>query len=179
MSLSSSLLTGALAGFSATAPMTVSMQTLKLLLPNSDQQPLPPRIITEKIADRVGTEELVDSENKARNVTLVNHFAYGSLVGAAYGILCGRNLTNPNSQTANRARSLAVSTAKGIGFGLAVWSVSYQAWLPATGLFPPAKSQSSGRNGLMIAAHIVWGAALGVFTDSLAHSAKDTFGRES
>lgn len=41
-----------------------------------------------------------------------------------------------------------------------VWLVSYVGWLPTAQLFPSAQRVTLARNALMIAAHVVWGAAL-------------------
>jgi len=54
---------------------------------------------------------------------------------------------------------------KGIVFGLGVWAASYLAWLPALGILPPATEAPPRRNAVMIAAHIVWGAAAGLLLD--------------
>lgn len=55
----------------------------------------------------------------------------------------------------------------GIGYGLAVWTASYLGWIPALGILPPATRHPPRRVALMVAAHVVWGATLGLFTDRL------------
>jgi putative membrane protein len=57
--------------------------------------------------------------------------------------------------------------AEGVLFGLAVWGGSYLGLLPGTGLYRSAKDEAPERNALMIAAHIIWGASLGVLVDNL------------
>jgi hypothetical protein len=52
-----------------------------------------------------------------------------------------------------------------VAFGVAVWLLSYMGWLPAIGLFGPATRDTQGRSALMVAAHLVWGAALGGLVD--------------
>ena len=52
-----------------------------------------------------------------------------------------------------------------VGFGFAVWLLSYMGWLPAVGLFGPATRDTNARNALMIAAHLVWGATVGALVD--------------
>jgi len=49
-------------------------------------------------------------------------------------------------------------------YGLGVWSCSYLGWLPASGLYRSAVNHTPERNTLMIAAHLVWGASLGLAT---------------
>jgi uncharacterized membrane protein YagU involved in acid resistance len=54
---------------------------------------------------------------------------------------------------------------KGMIFGLLVWFSSYLGLLPATGILHQPKEQPPRPNLLMIVAHLVWGAALGVCAD--------------
>ena len=49
----------------------------------------------------------------------------------------------------------------GACYGLAVWAGSYLGLLPALGVLKPATEHPVRRIALMIAAHLVWGAALG------------------
>ena len=49
----------------------------------------------------------------------------------------------------------------GIGYGLGIWLVSYCGWVPSLGLMPHAKHDRPGRVWTMIAAHVIYGAALG------------------
>ncbi|MEJ7606229.1 MAG: DUF6789 family protein [Bryobacteraceae bacterium] len=60
--------------------------------------------------------------------------------------------------------------AEGALYGLAVWGGSYLGVMPATGLYKSATEEPAARNALMIAAHLVWGAALGVIFNKLADS---------
>jgi hypothetical protein len=50
---------------------------------------------------------------------------------------------------------------KGAAYGVAVWTGSYLGWIPTLGLLKPATRHPAERNALMLAAHLVWGAALG------------------
>jgi putative membrane protein len=78
---------------------------------------------------------------------LTGHFGYGALCGAVYAAI-----------RAVFPRGVVPGTV----FGLMVWTVSYLGLLPATGLFPPATEKPARQNALMIAAHIIWGASLGI-----------------
>jgi hypothetical protein len=42
-----------------------------------------------------------------------------------------------------------------------VWLAGYEGWLPMMGILPPAHRDDRGRVGTMVAAHLVFGAALG------------------
>jgi uncharacterized membrane protein YagU involved in acid resistance len=142
----SRMVVGSLAGLAATVPMTAFMKAAFRALPARERYPLPPRLITENVGEKAGVwDELSEPERKA--ATLAAHYGYGAAVGAVYGLL---------------APSLPLPPAlRGVGYGLGVWAVSYLGLLPGMRLFPPATEEPAGRNALMIAAHLVWGWALG------------------
>ena len=82
--------------------------------------------------------------------TVAAHFGYGTAMGGIYGALAD-HVPGPR----------AVS---GIGWGLFVWAASYLGLLPALNLHEPATRHPRRRNILMIIAHIIWGATLGVLS---------------
>ena len=140
------LFKGALAGFIATAPMSVAMTMGWRLLPKHEQYHLPPRQITEEISERVGVDDYLNEEGLI-GLTIASHFGYGALFGGLYGLF-EEHLPVPAS-------------VKGALSGLALWAGSYLGWLPAMDILPPATRQPRRRNLLMILAHIVWGVARG------------------
>jgi uncharacterized membrane protein YagU involved in acid resistance len=141
------ILLGALAGLAATAPMTLAMKLMHEQLPPEEQYPLPPRQVTEGVAEKAGVKEQL-GEDERQAATWVSHFAYGTACGAVYGALTG-------------GRADARPLLSGVGFGVAVWAGSYLGWLPAAGITRPATEHPARRNALMIAAHVVWGATTG------------------
>jgi uncharacterized membrane protein YagU involved in acid resistance len=143
------LLAGAVAGMGATVPMTVAMEIMHRNLPDEEQYPLPPRIITMKAAEAVDAKKEM-GETERTTATLVSHFAYGAATGALYAPL-------------RRKIPLAPPLA-GACYGLAVWAGSYLGLLPALGVLKPATEHPARRTALMIAAHLIWGAALGAIT---------------
>jgi uncharacterized membrane protein YagU involved in acid resistance len=146
-----STLAGAASGLAATLPMTVAMETMFRELPLSQRYPLPPRKVAMEVAELVGADRhMAESERHA--FTVLAHFGYGTVAGAAYGGL---------------ARKYLPGVLGGMAFGLGVWAGSYLAWLPAADMHRPATQAPPERNALMIAAHLVWGAALGAMTDAL------------
>jgi putative membrane protein len=149
---------GFIAGVVATGPMTVAMILWHRRLPHREQYPLPPREITMKLARKTGLEEHMSDEAKSA-ATLVAHFAYGAAAGAVYGALSER-LPVP-------------AVIKGVGCGLLVWTGSYLGLLPSTGILNLATDHPARRNLLMIGAHIVWGAALGMVTQILQQESGD------
>lgn len=142
------LVSGSIAGLAATVPMSAVMAALHRQLPPHERYPLPPREITVEVAHRAGAEEAVDSEPDREMSTWVSHFGYGAASGAAYGALAGALPLGP--------------LAGGILWGLVVWSGSYLGWLPAARIRASAAKQPPRREALMIAAHVVFGAATGL-----------------
>ena len=147
-------LAGAVAGTLATIPMTLTMKTLHRQIPKKERKPLPPEQITMEIAEDIGAEDLLDEKIEREAVTLFNHFAYGAAAGAVYAAVA-ENVDLPPA-------------LKGIGYGLAVWTGSYLGWLPLAGILPPATEHPASQNRTMIAAHVVWGAALGAALEILS-----------
>jgi uncharacterized membrane protein YagU involved in acid resistance len=144
---------GALAGGVATAPMTIAMEVLRRRLPEHHQYPLPPREITEQTTGTVGVRHRLGEEQHTQ-ASLAAHFAFGAAAGAVYGVVTAPLRPNP--------------ILGGTLFGLLVWSVSYFGWLPAIGLHRGAREEPVGRNLLMIAAHLVWGATAGSLAELLS-----------
>jgi uncharacterized membrane protein YagU involved in acid resistance len=154
-------LAGATAGLVATAPMTAAMELMHRMLPAHERYPLPPRQIVDNSVDRMESEgglpriDEAAEEDLRLGGALAAHFGFGAMAGAAYGPIARTRPSPP--------------IAVGIGYGLLVWTSQYLGVLPAAGLLSNAVHHPARRNGLMIAAHIVWGAALG----ALAHRLLD------
>ncbi len=146
------LAASALAGFAATAPMSVVMEILHRL-PWSEPRPLPPHQISMRLAEQAGLKQHMD-EKQRRELTLASHFGYGAAAGVLYGLLSSK-LPGPPA-------------LKGALFGLSVWAASYQGLLPALEILSPATQHSARRNALMILSHLVWGAFLGLLTQRWA-----------
>ena len=146
------LVSGAAAGFTATVPMTLAMIAMHRRLPQHQRHSLPPRKITMNVAKKVGARKHLD-ETQRTGLTLLAHFGYGTFVGGLFGLL------------APRETSRAIPA--GVAYGLLVWAGSYLGLLPALRLHRSARHEPDERNGLMIAAHVVWGATLGLFAPLL------------
>lgn len=143
------LLIGAAAGAAATVPMTMVMETLHRTLDGEPPRPLPPREVTEGVAAQAGVDHLLDERDK-QQLTLAAHVGYGAACGALFGLVAPRNP--------------AGAIAAGVAYGLGVWAGSYLGWLPALDVRHHARHDPPARNGLMIAAHVVYGATLGALT---------------
>lgn len=125
---------GALAGFVATMPMTAVMSRLLGTLPAGERYPLPPRELSQDLPS-LGAER--------STATLVYHFLYGAAAGALFGAISRRP-----------------GPGLGAGYGVLVWCGSYLGWIPGSHRLVPATRHPARRNCLMLAAHLVWGAAL-------------------
>jgi uncharacterized membrane protein YagU involved in acid resistance len=122
------------------------------LLPRRQQTRLEPRRITEDMLKRVGLRDDLDRRERL-GATVAAHFAYGTAAAAPY-LLVEPFIPLPKG-------------LRGAGYGLAVWAASYAGWLPAIGTLPPPHRRPRGRNVLLIASHLVWGAATEVVTNAL------------
>jgi hypothetical protein len=100
-------------------------------LPEPDRFELPPAELTSEAGLPHGPAS-----------TLLAHFLYGGLAGAVFGLQARR------------------SAAAGATFGVGVWLASYLGWVPAVDLLAPATRHPVRRTGLMLIAHVVWGASL-------------------
>ncbi len=149
------VLTGTLAGFVATAPMTATMEALHDRLPWWQRYPLPPKRIVNRFLKQVGIRR-ADTRN-FDPLTLAAHASFGAAGGAVYGLV---------------EDSIYVpAPLKGALFGILVWIVSYMGWIPSADILAPAHKHPRGRRTLMIFSHLVWGAGLGILTDLLQQAA--------
>lgn len=147
------LLIGAIAGVVGTFAMTAGSMLLFDRLPRRERYPLPPREITQVIVERASRVPV--RQELAVPASLASHFAFGAL--------CGIGLT---ALGLHRRRPVA----HGIAYGVAVWAGSYLGWIPASGILTPAVQHPGRRTALMIAVHVIWGAATGAAAASLAAS---------
>jgi uncharacterized membrane protein YagU involved in acid resistance len=139
------LINGALAGFVATIPMTVVMEALRYALPREQARPAPPREVVDRTLDAVSGPDAADDDTR-KKLTFVGHFAFGAAAGAVF---------------ASAVEPRNASIWKGIAYGVAVWAAAYGFGLPSAGLHRDPARDTPDRNAVLIASHIVWGAALG------------------
>jgi hypothetical protein len=152
------VLAGAVAGFAATAPMTAAMRAVHCRLPPHQRDPLPPKQVTVNAAEVVGVRHKLSPREK-HQAFQVAHYAFGTTAGAVYGALAP-HLAAPGMVT-------------GVGYALTVWATHYLGLLPSAGLYKAPDEEPPGRHGMLIAAHVVWGAALGALTDLLLLGRED------
>jgi hypothetical protein len=127
------VLRGAAAGAAATAPMTAVMLAGRRAVGKQ-----PPTRIVERAEEVVG----VDPPRTATNaLAAAAHVGMGMSIGAAYGLL-------PKGM------------ASALTLCAAVYTASYEGWIPAIGALPPAHDDKPLRPPVMIAAHAVFAVAL-------------------
>lgn len=142
---------GALSGVVATLPMTAVMSRLHQKLPQGERYPLPPRELAEDLpAPLIGKEA----------ATTIYHFLYGAAVGGVFGAVYERR-----------------DLPSGAAYGVMVWTASYLGWIPASRRLKVATKHPARRNGLMMAAHIVWGAFLVAGLRELERAQRASFSR--
>ena len=146
---------GAVTGVAATLAMTLAADTLFRRLPRRERYPLPPRELTERVAEAAGVAEQLD-EATLQAASLASHFGFGAAAGGLYAPLLLRRRMPP--------------VLSGVAYALAVWTVSYLGWVPGLGLLRPATRHPRRRNALMLAVHLVWGATLGAAAGSLSRA---------
>jgi hypothetical protein len=145
------LIAGAIGGIVGTAAMTAAMRRLHARLPAAERYPLPPREITERTPP-------ARSGAASADLTVVNHFAFGAVAGAA--------------MTGSRI----LGTRAGSLWGLAVWLASYFGWVPAAGILRPASDHPARRNMLMILVHLIWGSVAALTAREVLAARATSFG---
>jgi hypothetical protein len=137
------LVIGAISGIVATVAMTVAAERMFRRLPRSERYPLPPREITEQVVRELDLP--LDDDDALVAATLASHCAYGAATGVLYHAIRSPRLRRPEWT---------------IAYAVFVWIASYLGWIPAAGILRMGTTHPARRNRLMIAAHVVFGAAL-------------------
>jgi hypothetical protein len=130
---------GAAAGAVATAAMSGLMLA-------AGRAGLVGRQPPEAIVRRAGALTAGEPRGRLADVlATAAHLGFGVGTGAAYALL-------PPPRR---------PVLRGVAVAQAVWVVSYAGWVPAFGALPPAHRDRPGRQEVMVAAHVVYGAVLG------------------
>ena len=145
---------GALAGFAGTIPMTIFMLTTQRFLPKGQHYDLPPELITKDIARKAHVRWHM-SKGQILAATLLAHFGYGATMGAIYAPI---EKIAPSSV---EKRIPLSELLQGILFGVLIWAASYFVLLPLLGIAESGEKEPVQRNMMMLAAHVVWGSAMG------------------
>lgn len=146
------MIIGAVSGFVATFPMTLSMKLQHRFLPLTRKQSLPPKKIAMRLSKVAGFQIPVRKQKKRQAAATIAHYGYGAGTGALYPLVTKGVSWHP--------------ACKGSAYGLIIWAGSYLGWLPAAGILTP-KEEGKKRIGLMIVAHLVWGSFLGIIDHAI------------
>jgi uncharacterized membrane protein YagU involved in acid resistance len=144
------LLRGAVSGAVATGTMSLVMAAGKRL---GLLEVAPPKEITARAAQAADLRPHTMPRPAFDAGWIASHFGFGAAAGALYALL---------------RKFLPLPPAgAGLLYGLAVWVVSYIGLLPSLDLYPPPEHDSPSREGVMIAAHAVYGVTLGEVNERL------------
>ncbi len=151
------ILDGAFAGAVGTATMSAVMLAAGESGLMGEQ---PPDKIAGALLEAVGTHDSDEQEQGA--VAAALHFGFGIGMGALFELLH------------RRLPQWIPGALHGVFFGTLVWAASYQGWVPALGIMPPASDDRPDRPRVMLIAHWVYGATLGVLVGM--HDVRDSCG---
>jgi hypothetical protein len=139
------ILVGALSGAIGTAAMTVLMKPglAGLLSPKWRPGEFVPKQVVEWVEERINRPDLL-TKGQEMLAASVAHLGYGSTMGAVYGAL-------------RDGREGLPAAAAGALWGLAIWVIGYEGWLPAAGIRPATTDFPPSRWPIPIANHLLYG----------------------
>lgn len=148
------LLRGALAGMAGTAAMTLMMRKVAPKVIPAEMRPdeFVPKKAVEWAEEQAGESHAL-TESQEMKVAMAAHFTYGSGNGALYGLLRSRLDGLP-------------APLMGALFGVALWAVSFEGWMPALGVMEAPTEKSPRKVPMPVMAHLVYGV-----TTALAYGA--------
>jgi uncharacterized membrane protein YagU involved in acid resistance len=138
--------------------MTLTLFGVAPLLP--DVKAFPPRLAVRLVTGKAGLWQQLSARQRSR-LSWVSHFGYGALMGGVYAPVA--------------ARYGAGGAGSGIAFGVAVWAGSYLGVLPTMGIRRPVQKSFRDDHVQLVAAHLVWGAALGWLAKKLRKDSRRAF----
>lgn len=103
----------------------------------------PPDAIVKHAARQVGA---TPTEREADAMAVAAHLGFGATIGGVYALL----------------PRVGPPPVRGVVTAMTVYAASYQGWIPALGILPRATEDRPGRPAVMVAAHAVYGAVLGL-----------------
>jgi hypothetical protein len=145
------LAAGAASGLAATGVMSVLMWEWRQLAGGGRQAPA---LITDRALTAVDLKPSGSVLPTA--IETASHFAFGASMGVVHAAL-----TRKLVRVVPAATRLPAPVS-GAAYGLGVWAVMYGVSIPSVGLMPPPAQDLPGRQRRLIAAHLLYGATLGV-----------------
>lgn len=146
---------GAVAGAAGTAAMTMMMRGVAPKVVPEEMRPdeFVPKKVVEWAEEQAGAPDAL-SEDAELKLSMVPHFGYGSSMGALYGL------------ARDRVDGVPAPLA-GALFGVAVWAIGFEGWLPALGVQPATTEQPPKKRPMPIMAHLVYGVATAMTYEAL------------
>jgi len=133
-SVAKGLLAGLIGGLVATAAKSL---VEKVYPPRTHGEPEPPAVLEGKVAG----QELAVRQKAAASEAI--HWGFGAVTGAAYGVA---------------AEYYPAATSKdGVGFGMALLTLTHEGALPALGLAAAPSEQTSRERKSEMASHVAYG----------------------
>ncbi len=125
----------------------------------------PPDTIAGAALDAIGVHARDEEDQDAFATAL--HFGFGLSCGALFTLL-------------HRRLPFRVPGAlHGMVFASLIWATSYQGWVPALGIMPPASEDRPDRPRVMFLAHLVYGAILGAIVARRGDDSSDEASAQS
>jgi hypothetical protein len=145
---------GALAGAAGTAVMTLMMKKVAPQVIPEEMRPdeFVPKRVVEWVEAEAGQPNAL-TESQEVKAAMGAHFSYGSGMGAAYGL-------------ARSAMDGIPAPLAGAMFGLALWGLSFEGWMPALGVQEATTEKPPKKWPMPIMAHLMYGV-----TTALAYEA--------
>lgn len=131
---------GALAGLAGTTMM------MRVVAPNVVPQEMRPdefvpKKVVEWVEQQAGRRGALD-ENQDMKAAILAHFTYGTSMGAVYGLLRRRLAGLP-------------APLAGALFGVTLWGVGFEGWLPALGVDRATTQKPPKKWPMPIMAHVI------------------------
>lgn len=146
---------GAVAGAAGTAAMTMMMRGVAPRVVPEEMRPdeFVPKKIVEWAEEQAGAPDALPDDAELK-LSMVPHFGYGSGMGALYGL------------ARDRVDGVPAPLA-GALFGVAVWAIGFEGWLPALGVQPATTEQPPRKRPMPIMAHLVYGVTTAMAYEAL------------
>lgn len=149
-------LLGAIAGMAGGAVMTLMIRKAapKIMPPSMRPDEFAPQKAVEWAERAVGRPDMLDEPTEMK-AAMGTHLGYSALAGAVYG------LVRPST-------SDLPTPVAGAAFGMSVWALSFEGWMPAVGIMERTTDKPVTKWPAPIMGHMVYGITTAVAYEVLA-----------
>jgi uncharacterized membrane protein YagU involved in acid resistance len=146
---------GALGGAAGGAVMYVMKQVVapKVLPQEMRREGFAPKQFVQWAETEAGHPDALTSRQED-TAAMLGHLAYSAGLGALYGV-------------ARREVDSGPAPVAGAIFGLAVWAVSFEGWMPGLGVMPATTDLPPKKRAPDIMGHVIYGVAMALVHDAL------------